>query len=40
MCETRSSELIVANDLSYAGGLGGLVEKWDVNDEEYIGEIY
>ena len=39
MNETRSAELVVSSDLNYAGKLGGLVEKWDINDEEYIIEV-
>jgi len=39
MSETRSGELMVTSDPSHAGRLGGLVEKWDINDEEYIIEV-
>jgi isoleucyl-tRNA synthetase len=39
MSETRCINLLVTSDQMQAGKLGGLVEKWDINDEEYIIEV-
>jgi len=39
MSETRCCELLVTSDQSQAGKLGGLVEKWEIDDEEYIIEV-
>lgn len=39
MSETRSVSLVVTSDSSHVGRLGGLVEKWDIDDEEYIIEV-
>jgi isoleucyl-tRNA synthetase len=39
MSETRCINLLVTSDQMQAGKLGGLIEKWDINDEEYIIEV-
>ncbi|MEM1779753.1 MAG: isoleucine--tRNA ligase [Desulfurococcaceae archaeon] len=37
--ETRSSKIILTKDKNMAGTLGGLVETWEIDGDEYIIEI-